>query len=328
MKKRKKNAGRKLLIGSAVAGTVYAGLCGLVHYEIFHRKATLPTRVFESNKDKIEGPPAPPDARETWLKEQKFEEHVLLSDLDGCALQGYYLPAETDSDRYVVCSHGYRSRGKREFRLMTKFYHDKGFNVLLVDHRASGESDGNRITFGKKESADLLQWINWVRKEKCPSAQIVLHGVSMGAATVLMLSDREELLPNVKFIVSDCAYTSVVNEFTGVLQSGHVPHRALIAGVDAVNRIASGFSLRTVSPIECVKHAVVPILFIHGKSDSFVPTQMSRENYAACTSEKDLLLVDGAAHASSYPTDSAAYEAKLEKFMDRYLTDESAAVCV
>jgi hypothetical protein len=323
---KKKNKGKKLLIGSAAVGAAYAGLSYLIHYEIFHRKATIPTRAFESNKDKIEGPPMPPDAREAWLKEQNFEEYTLQSDLDGCTLQGYYLPAETDSDKFAVCSHGYRSRGKREFRLMTKFYHDKGFNVLLIDHRASGESDGSRITFGKKESDDLMQWIDWVRTEKCANAQIVLHGVSMGAATVLMLSDRAELLPNVKFIVSDCSYTSVVDEFTGVLQKAHIPHRVLIAGVDTVNRIASGFSLRTVTPIECVKHAVVPILFIHGMSDTFVPTQMSRDNYAACTSEKALLLVDGAAHASSYPTDSAAYEAMLEKFMDKYLDAEPAAV--
>ncbi len=321
--KKKKNRAKKLLIGSAAVGAAFAGLCGLVHYEIFDRKATIPTRAFESNKSKIEGPPLPPDPREAWLKEQTFEEHTMQSALDGTTLQGYYLPADTVSDRFVVCSHGYRSRGKREFRLMTKFYHDKGYNVLLVDHRASGESDGRRITFGMKESADLLQWIDWVRDEKCADAQIVLHGVSMGAATVLLLSDREEILPNVKFIVADCAYTGVVDEFRGVLEKAHIPHRALIAGVDAVNRVSSGFSLHAVSPNESVKHAVVPILFIHGKSDTFVPTQMSRENYAACTTEKDLLLVDGAAHASSYPTDSAAYEAKLEKFMDKYVDKET-----
>lgn len=323
---KKKNKVKKWLIGSAAVGAAYAGLSYLIHYEIFHRNATIPTRAFESNKEKIEGPPMPPDPREEWLKEQKFEEHVLRSDLDGCILQGYFLPAAANSDRFVVCSHGYRSRGKREFRLMTKFYHDKGYNVLLVDHRASGESDGARITFGKKESDDLMQWINWVRTEKCPTARIILHGVSMGAATVMMLSNRPELLPNVKFIVSDCGYTSVVDEFTGVLQKAHIPHRVLIAGVDAVNRVASGFSLRAVSPIECVKHAVVPILFIHGGSDSFVPTQMSRENYAACSTEKALLLVDGAAHASSYPTDSASYEAMIEKFMDKYMDADPAAV--
>jgi hypothetical protein len=323
---KKKNKGKKLLIGSAAAGAAYAGLSYLIHYEIFHRKATIPSRVFEGNKSKFEGAPLPPDPRDAWLKAQTFEEHTLQSALDGCTLQGYYLPAETDSDRYVVCSHGYRSRGKSEFRLMTKFYHDKGFNVLLVDHRASGESHGSHITFGKKESDDLLQWIDWVRTELSPTAQIVLHGVSMGAATVLMLSDRKELLPNVRFIVADCGFTSVIDEFRGVLEKAHIPHRVLIAGVDTVNRIASGFSLHTVTPHECVKHAVVPILFVHGKSDTFVPTQMSRENYAACTSEKALLLVDGAAHARSYPTDSAAYEAMLEKFMDKYMDADPAAV--
>ena len=322
---KKKNRGKKLLIGSAAAGAAYAGLSYLIHYEVFHRKATIPTRVFDSNKSKFEGTPLPPDAREAWLNEQSFEEYTLKSAIDGCTLCGYYLPAETASDRFVVGAHGYRSRGKREFRLMTKFYHDKGFNVLLVDHRASGESGGNRITFGMKESGDLLQWVDWVR-ERCPSAQIILHGVSMGSGTVLMLSDRKELLPNVKFIVADCGYTSVTDEFADVLKSAHIPSRVLIAGVDAINRAVSGFSLRDISPVERVKNAVVPILFIHGKSDTFVPTQMSRENYAACTSEKALLLIDGAAHARSYPTDTAAYEAMVEKFMDKYLSAEPAAV--
>ena len=174
-----------------------------------------------------------------------------------------------------------------------------------------------------KEKCDVRDWAYYLSRRFGEGTDIFLAGISMGAATVLLLSDREEILPNVKFIVADCAYTGVVDEFRGVLEKAHIPHRALIAGVDAVNRVSSGFSLHAVSPNESVKHAVVPILFIHGNSDTFVPTQMSRENYAACTTEKDLLLVDGAAHASSYPTDSAAYEAKLEKFMDKYVDKET-----
>ncbi|MBQ7541131.1 MAG: alpha/beta hydrolase [Clostridia bacterium] len=311
---------KKWLLGSAAVGTaLYAGLCGLIHYEIFHRDATIPGKMFEGNKKTIMGDePKEQDPRDAWMQAQSFEQLTLCS-ADGHFLKAYYLAPETQSDRWALCAHGYRSRGKSEFRLMTKYYHDHGFHVLLVDHRASGESEGSYIAFGKKESEDLLLWLDWIRTEKNADAKVVLHGVSMGAATVMLLSDREEILPNVKYIVADCGFTGVTDEFTRVLQSAHIPHRALIFGVNTVNRLISGFSLYDVQPREHVKNALVPILFIHGDADTFVPTDMSLENYAACTSEKSLLLVTGAGHARSYPTDTAAYEDMLDQFAEKYL---------
>ena len=318
MKKHKK----RRALGAAVFGTAaYAGVCALLHYEIFHRNATIPTKIYENqNKKPADSTDAPAeiDPREAWMKEQNFET-LTLENADGLTLTAFYLPSESESDLWALCAHGYRSRGKREFRRMTKFYHDHGFNVLLVDHRASGDSGGSRITFGQKESADLLLWLDRIREQTGGDARVVLHGVSMGAATVMLLSDNEAILPQVKFIVADCGFTSVVDEFSGVLAGAHIPSRALIAGVDAVNRIASGFSLRDVRPIDHVSGALVPILFIHGAADNFVPTDMTRRNYEACTSEKAILLVEGAGHAESYPTDPDAYDAMLEEFIGKYL---------
>ena len=309
---------------AALGAAAYAGVSGLVFYEVFHRKATIPGKIFEkSHPPKENNAEQPVDARLEWMATQSFQEYT-LQNADGKTLKAFYLPADTDSDRYVICAHGYRSRGKREFRYMTKYYHDKGFHVLLVDHRASGDSEGAFISFGIKESEDLLLWLDFVRNEMNPAAQIVLHGVSMGAATVLMLSDRQEILPHVKYIVSDCAFTRVTDQFRSVLEKSNIPFSALFAGVNAVNRLIAGYSLLDAQPIEHVKHACVPILFIHGAADDFVPTWMGQENFDACTSPKDLLLVDGAGHAESYPTDSAAYEAKLNEFMDKYLCQRTA----
>lgn len=317
---------KKKILGAAAIGTAaYAGLCALVHYEIFNRNAKIPGMVYQATQPKPDpDKPKTIDPRAQWIKEQDFTEYT-LENADGYNLRAFYLPAETQSDKFVLCSHGYRSRGKSEFKLMTKFYHDKGFNVLLVDHRASGDSEGSLITFGKKESADLLLWIDMIKNDINPDAQIVLHGVSMGAASVLMLSDKPEILPNVKYIVSDCAFSSVTDEFRHVLGNAHIPSGALISSVDVVNKICSGFSYTECSPADCVVNAVVPILFIHGGSDDFVPTYMSQMNYENCGSEKDLLIVDGAAHAGSYPTDSASYENKLLEFMEKYLDKEPVA---
>lgn len=316
---------KKLLITLAAGAVSYAGLCSFIHYEVFNRKAKIPTKIYEStlpapDPDK----PRVPDPRSEWLKAQDFKEYSVINE-EGRRLSGFYLPSDTPSDKFLIGSHGYRSRGKGEFRLMSKYYHDMGFNILLVDHQAAGESEGGIITFGHRESRDLLLWIDLVRNEINKDAQIVLHGVSMGAASVLMLSDKKEILPNVKYIVADCSFSTVTEEFRHNLVKMHLPSGLIIDSVNIVNKICAGYSFYDESPNDCVKNACVPILFIHGGSDDFVPTYMSRENYEACTSEKDILIVDGADHAGSYPTDSASYEKKLEEFMRKYLDKESAA---
>ena len=310
----------RLLKAAAAGSALYAGVCGLVFYEVFNRNATIPNKIYESQRPKPapDAAPQPEDERLAWMKEQQFTE-VTLTNADGHTLKAFYLPADTDSDRYAVCAHGYRCHGRREFRYITKFYHDRGFHVLLVDHRASGDSEGAWITFGKKESEDLLLWINWIKKAKNASPRIVLHGVSMGAATVLMLSDRPELLPYVKYIVSDCSYTTAPNQYSSVLEKANIPSRLVISGVNVFNRVFSGFSLYEAAPIEHVSDALVPILFVHGGADDFVPTTMVYKNYDACPTDKDLLIVDGAGHAESYQTNPAAYDEKMEAFMHKYL---------
>ena len=139
-----------------------------------------------------------------------------------------------------------------------------------------------------------------------------------------MLSDKAEILPNVKYIVADCGFTSVTEEFSHVLGLAHIPSSVLVESVSLINKAVSGFSLYDAGPADCVKNACVPILFIHGGSDNFVPTYMSQINYELCPTEKDILIVDGAAHAESYPTDSAAYEEKLNSFIEKYLDKENA----
>ena len=261
------------------AGIVFGIVSYVVFYEVIARKAKIPGKMdADAKKKMMETNPEKfiPDPREEWLNEQTFENYS-ITNADGNKLKGYLLKADKPSDVYVFASHGYRCWGKREFRLMTKFY------------------------------------------------QIILHGVSMGCATVTLMSGNPDLPKNVKFTVADCGYTSPWAEFDYQLKNAHVPSSPLLDGANFFNKRIAKYDFKKVDSVESVKHAQVPMLFIHGTKDDFVPTYMVNELYDACSSDKDILLVEGAGHAESYPTDSAAYEAKVRSFIDKYITVPSKA---
>ena len=214
---------RKVIIMNAVEITIIVVaavllLCGilfgvvsyLVFYEVIARNSKIPGKIDANAKKKMmETNPEKflLDPREEWLNEQTFENYS-ITNVDGNKLKGYLLKADKPSDVYVFGSHGYRCWGKREFRLMAKFYHDLGFNVFIVDHQAHGESEGKYIGFGSHESRDAMQWLKFMTDTFGSDIQIILHGVSMGCATVMMMSGNPDLPKNVKFTVADCGYTS------------------------------------------------------------------------------------------------------------------------
>ncbi len=309
-----------------IAMTAFAGAAAHIgfsfytFYEVFGRNAKLPGMVDRSIKEKKNaGANKQTDLRSEWMHEQTFTEYTIKNDR-GEALRGYYLKAEKESRNFVLCSHGYRSRGKGEFRFIAKFYHDNGYNVFLVDHTAAGESEGEFISFGHYESADLLLWAEFLNKTFGDDINIILHGVSMGCATVLLLAGKEELPENVRFVISDCGYTSALAQFKSVLDKNHVPSYLLIKTVDMINKVKCGFSFAEVVPVEAVKKIKIPVLFIHGDKDSLVPTYMAKEMYDACNSEKELFIVEGADHAESYRINSAGYEEKILSFTEKYIT--------
>lgn len=318
------------LVCASALGIAYAGACGLTFYEIMHRKATIPGKMWEnmskkndsSNGGEVKEKSSAEiliDEKKKWMKEQDFEDHTIISKR-GTRLNGYYLPADDENcKRFALCSHGYRSRGKGDFKVISKFYHDNGFNLFLVDHQAGGESEGSYIGFGSYESEDLLQWVNYLVDTFGDDIEIILHGISMGSATVMLLSGNSDLPDNVKFTVADCGYTSVEDEFCYHLDNLHLPKKPIIKTVDLFNNNIAGYRFTEVSPLEKVKTAQVPILFIHGGKDTFVPTSMVYRLYDACTADKDLLVVPGAGHGESYNKNSEIYEEKLNSFIEKYL---------
>ena len=311
---------KKLLKTAGFTAGILGGAGYIAFQEIMNKNAKL-SQKFGSMFVGPSGLPEDNSVNEekiAWFYNQVLEEYEITND-KGFKLKAYFLPADKGSDVYVFCSHGYRGNGRLEFQNMAKFYHDKGYNIFIVDHQAAGESDGKYIGFGYHECKDCFSWLDFMRNEFGKNIQIILHGVSMGCATVTMMSGNDRLPSNVKFTVADCGYTSAHDEFMHNVGSIKTVAAPVINIASKFNKLISGYDFKDANPLEAVKTARVPMLFIHGSIDDFVPTKMAYELYNNCTSEKDILIVEGAAHAESYPVDSTSYEAKINEFADKYI---------
>lgn len=253
-----------------------------------------------------------------WIEEQDIE-YIDLESSRGYTLKGYYLPAENESKKFAVLSHGYRSNHFGDPANFVKYYHENGYNVLAVDHTASGASGGDYVGFDYFESEDLLLWVDYLIGRFNEDIRIVLHGVSMGAATVCKCSSKVQ--SQVKAIISDCAYTGAKQQFTSVVESVGIKKTTpiLVKTFNALNKAFAGYDLRDTDVLHDLKNSKVPMLFVHGADDDFVPTDMVFELYQACGKEKELLVIEGAKHAQSYMTDKETYDAKMTEFLGKYM---------
>lgn len=244
----------------------------------------------------------------------QYHEDVYQTSKDGLKLHATYFPGP-DTQKIVICFHGYTSDGMHDFIGLSDYYMRNGYGMLLVDERAHGKSEGTYIGFGCLDRHDALGWIQWVIQECGPQVQILLHGISMGGSTVLMTSSMELPL-QVKGIISECGFTSPKEVFTHVLHTMyHLPAFPMIQISDYVNRKKAGFGLDECNAAREVRNAKVPILLIHGDGDTFVPCEMCEKIYENCTSPKTRLIIKDAAHAECYYKDTEAYEQALDTFV-------------
>lgn len=251
-----------------------------------------------------------------WLEEKSNYSGKYIESYDKLQLHSYVVTQ--NSNKWAIVVHGYGGSGK----LMSdksKYFYDMGYNVLIPDLRGHGKSEGDYIGMGWKDRLDIISWINFIIKEN-PNAEIVLHGTSMGAATVLMTSG-ENLPSNVKAIVADCAYTSAWDEFSYQLETYlKVPSYYILNVTNMVTKLKAGYSLKEASALECVKKATVPILFIHGDKDKFVPYSMMDKLYDATNSPKEKLTIEGGEHANSDLVSPFLYWLTVEDFLNQYVT--------
>lgn len=253
-----------------------------------------------------------------WFNKQPYEEVNIISD-DNLKLKGYYLKANTPTSKTAILAHGYSSQGTFMSSYAKLYYENFGYNVLLPDSRGHGKSEGAYIGFGWTDRKDYLKWINFIINKDGQDSQIVIHGVSMGGATVLMTSG-EDLPTNVKALVSDCAYTSVKDELKYQLKRMYnLPPFPILNSTSVLTKIRAGYFFGEASALNQVKKSNTPILFIHGDADRFVPLYMVNQLYDACNSPKDLLVVPNAGHGESYNTDTTGYKNKVNDFLVKYV---------
>jgi len=240
-------------------------------------------------------------------------EDVYVKSFDGLTLHGYYLPQE-GATKTVLFFHGYTSHALKDFSLIFPFYRKRGFNILTVDQRAHGKSEGRYMGFGVLERRDVLSWVEYINRRS--EQKILLHGISMGASTVLMASGSP-LPENVIGIAADCGFTSPYDILAHVgKQYFHLPAFPLIPLADMVCKQKAGYSFNEYSTLDAMKTNRLPVLFIHGEDDTFVPAAMSKMAYEACQAKKRLFVVKGAEHGLSYTVDPERCEKELGDFLD------------
>lgn len=255
------------------------------------------------------------EATDEWLREIAVERVTRTTEGGLQNLVGYIYHSPKPTRRWVILVHGYRGTHS-EMEKYGFIYSAHGFNVLAVDLRSHGESDGRFIGMGYNDGFDLLDWTRYLVERFGSDIDIVLHGQSMGAATVLMASGYC-CYPQVAAVIADSAYTSVWDILSLQLrQALHLPAAPLLAWMNVCFKAQGGYDLRAGSMVDAVRTSAIPTLFIHGGVDTFVPPTMAPRLYAACTAElKELHVIPGAGHIMSVLLDPSEYEAIVEGFL-------------
>ncbi|MBE6765236.1 MAG: hypothetical protein E7546_05085 [Ruminococcaceae bacterium] len=251
---------------------------------------------------------------EKWTKETRAmpQEEFSITSFDGLTLFGKYYEYKKGAPIELMF-HGYRGNPESDLSGGVQRCFKLGRSSFIVDQRCSRKSGGNVITFGINEHRDCLCWIDFMIEHFGPDVKIILTGISMGASTVLMAAGKP-LPKNVIGVLADCGYSSPKDIIKKVIRQMGLPASVGYFFVKLGARIYGHFDLEETSPESALKNCTVPVIFFHGEDDAFVPCDMSRINYEACSSKKKIVTVPGAGHGLSYPVAPEKYLGSLREF--------------
>lgn len=252
-----------------------------------------------------------------FVRNNPDRQDIYIDSIDQLKLHASYIPASEKTNRYAIIIHGvwdnHESNG-----IYAKHYLDKGINVLLPDLRGFGKSDGKYIGYGLDDRLDVMEWIYWIIKRD-PNAKIILHGMSMGAATTLMTTG-EKLPENVKAAIADSSYSTLREQFASTYKSfkgSFIPTPIALTLARAIILIRSGFDINDASPIKAVAASSTPTLFIHGDDDTFIDPHMCSKLYEAANCPKQYCMILGAGHIESVVKDPENYWKKISEFLSK-----------
>ncbi|MBD7894814.1 alpha/beta hydrolase [Limosilactobacillus sp. Sa3CUN2] len=316
-KKKQKHWLRRTIIAVILVIVVALFSAGTYFYHV----AMVPGhKSFINNSQKIEKSD-PLYTQKMWFKNAKKQQWVMTSATRNYRLDADYIPAAHKTTKNVVILHGFMGNKEKMGEYATLF-HQMGYNVLMPDVRAHGQSQGKYIGYGWPERYDVRKWTKKLIAHNGQNSQVVIFGVSMGGATTMMTSGIQ-MPKQVKAYVEDCGYTNLNDELNyeaGNLYSIPTSIRwPLIKILSLMNRVRNGFYIGEASAVNSLHHNHRPMLFIHGSKDHFVPTEMVYSNYQASRGPKELWVVKGAAHASSFANNPTAYQHHIEKFLAKYV---------
>ena len=249
-----------------------------------------------------------------WMKEVRAMpcQEFSIRSFDGLTLHAKYYECVPGAPIEIMF-HGYRGSAERDLCGGVQRCFALNRNILLVDQRCSGKSDGRIITFGIREHKDCLAWVDFAAQQFGPEVKLILTGISMGASTVLMAAGKE-LPPQVVGVLADCGFSTAKDIIRKVIRQLKLPVKLAYPFVKLAAWLFGGFHLEEYSALEAMKTCRVPVIFFHGASDDFVPWEMSQANYDACPAKKKLVLVPGAGHGLGYLVSPEDYLQALREF--------------
>ena len=301
----KKNFLVKLSAFTAVLGGIYA------FSNYIYKVSSVP---HQHTDDKEDFDPAITEGR-MFVRNHPDRQDLYVKAADGIQLHASYIPSGTQTHKYVILIHGIWDNHEAN-GIYAKHYLEKDFNCLLPDLRGFGKSQGNYIGYGFDDRMDIKKWIYWI-KEKDPESQIILHGMSMGAATTLMTTG--EYLPvNVKGAIADSSYATLREQFEGAYSQLMVPLLPIpfaLALSRIIIRLRSGFDINDVNCLEAVARSKTPTLFIHGDDDTFIDPHMCSRLYEAAKCPKQYCMILGAKHIEGVVRDPVNYWSKVDSFL-------------
>ena len=251
--------------------------------------------------------------RITSIMERYSYEDLSVTAPDGVPLRGRYYHFRDGAPLMILC-HGYRSSALRDCSGGHTLSRKMGFNALVIHQRGHGDSGGKTITFGIREREDLMAWIR-LANDRFDNPPIILFGLSMGAATVLM-GNALGYPDNVTCILADSPYSTPLDIILKVCADLGYPPKLAEPFIRLGASLFGGFRLDACSALEAVRHAKVPILFLHGEDDRMVPCAMSETIRAACASPAQVCTVPDAGHCLSYMTNPLIYERNILTFLN------------
>ncbi|MDR0268544.1 MAG: alpha/beta hydrolase [Paenibacillus sp.] len=252
------------------------------------------------------------------------KEEVQIQSHDGFRLTGVVVKALETSEKWVILVHGYTTSLPASIPFM-EIFREEGFNLLLIDQRRHGKSEGKYTTYGYHEKHDVAAWIRFIKSRYGEDLIIGLHGVSFGGATALEYLSLPN--PAVKFVITDCPYSDLTRLMHHQLQRlNHIPAAVFLPMVNVRMRLKAGFTMNQVSPIRSVQESSIPIMFIHGTKDHYIPATMSEEMFAVKTGLKRLLLIESSMHGFALDADPDLYKNSVQEFVREALSGSGSPV--